>query len=75
MEFEPLELEVTLFKTRIQEFIAIFDGKIDIPPSETVQGELVCFADSFHYLASAIGSKGRSFLEINIDTWEYRPPR
>ena len=45
MEFEPLELEVTLFKTRIQEFIAIFDGKIDIPPSETVQGELVCFAD------------------------------
>ena len=65
LESEPLGLKVSWTKTKIQEFVALLDGNIDLPPPVTVQGEHVHFVDSFVYLGSAIGSGGRSFLEIN----------
>ena len=65
MESEPLGLKVSWIKTKIQKFVGFFDENINLLPPVVVQGALVSFADKFVYPGSAIGSGGRSFLEIN----------
>ena len=58
----------------IQEFIAFFVENIYLQPPVTVKAEHVSFADNFVCLGSAIGTRGRSFLEITIDANEQRHP-
>ena len=45
-------------ETKIQMFFTLFDRNIDHSPPVTVQGENICFSDSFVYLGIAIGCGG-----------------
>ena len=65
IESRPLGLKVSWIKTKIQKFVGFFVENNNLLPPVAVQGEPVSFVDNFVYLGSAIGSGGRSFLEIN----------
>ena len=43
MESEFYVLEVSWIKTKIQEFVALFEGDVGPPPPVTVEEEYVCF--------------------------------
>ena len=53
-ESETLSLKVSWIKAKIQRFIALFDGNIDLPPPAAVQGERVSYVDNFVYLGSGV---------------------
>ena len=72
-ESEPLGLNVSLIKIKIQKFVASSDENIDISPQVSQQGDHISFVDNFLYLEIAIGSGVRSFPEINRGK-EFRPP-
>ena len=54
--YKLLGLKVSWVKTKIQNFVALFDVDKDLPPPVAVHGDHVSFCDSFMYIGSAIGS-------------------